>query len=404
MTDFLRLAERSTSSQIAIVENTNASARVSDAVFKNIAPIRKGRIYATVQNSQNVGVAIANPGTEFVVIDFKFADETDSPLHVGQLSLPAGGMLSSLINELPFLPSQPPVDQSRIRSFSFSASAPVAAAAVRTFLNERQDSVVTAIPFADLDQPAGPVTFPFYADGAGWQSEIQLVNTSSSRLHGVIRLLPGSNSDTEYDLAPHSARAFQTSGVGSEARTGWIQIIPAAGTPSPAGSLLLANRTNAVTTSMGTIFSTPVSALHHVYAETLGSGTTEPKVQTTLTIVNPASSAASITLELLNMRGESTDIRGAVTIAAQDKVSVNVSQIPGMQDIQGFSGIVRITGDPVTVAGFVTRTNQLGETVFTAIPGVVPGTSTTERILFAADGGGYITSIKNVEPPTSGGQ
>jgi len=102
------------------------------------------------------------------------------------------------------------------------------------------------------------------------------------------------------------------------------------------------------------------------------------------------------------MNGSSTGIRGAVTIAAQDRVSVNVNQIPGMQNIGAFSGIVRIAGDTVTAAGFLTRSNQLGEIIVTAIPAIVPaGPSTSERFLFAADAGGYSTQIKSIEPASS---
>ena len=66
---------------------------------------------------------------------------------------------------------------------------------------------MTSIPIADLNQDEAPLTFPFYADGAGWQSEIQLVNTTGSTLYGTVQLFPslrGSGADFVYTIPPHA--------------------------------------------------------------------------------------------------------------------------------------------------------------------------------------------------------
>ena len=56
------------------MEYKHTSMRVSDAVFKSVTPIRNGRIYALMQESPNTGIAIANPNSEPVVINFNYAD------------------------------------------------------------------------------------------------------------------------------------------------------------------------------------------------------------------------------------------------------------------------------------------------------------------------------------------
>ena len=244
VTDFLLLAPQATSApslEMAVMEYRHTSMRVSDAVFTSVTAIRNGRIYALMQESPNTGIAIANPNSEPVVIDFNFADAAGAAVYTSQLSLPPGGKSSTFIDESPLRP-QSSTDLSSIRSFSFSASAPVAAAAVRILTNERKDFLMTSIPIADLNQDEAPLTFPFYADGAGWQSEIQLVNTTSSTLYGTVQLFPslrGSGADFVYTIPPHAAVSLQTPGLASETATGWVQVVPEAETPSPAGSLIL---------------------------------------------------------------------------------------------------------------------------------------------------------------------
>jgi hypothetical protein len=403
-TDFLLLAPQATSApslEIAIMEYRHTSMRLSDAVFKSITPIRNGRIYALMQESTNTGIAIANPNPEPVAINFNFADAAGTSIYTSQLSLPSGGKSSTFIDESPLRP-QSATDLSRIRSFSFSASAPVAAAAVRILTNERKDFLMTSIPIADLDQVEPSLTFPFYADGGGWQSEIQLVNTTGSSLYGTVQLFPslrGSGADFVYAIPPHAAVALQTPGLAGEATTGWVQVVPEADTPSPAGSLILLNKTNGVTTSMGTVISTPASSFYHAYVETSGQQGEPGSVQTTLTLANPTSRPASISLEVLTMNWQSTERRATVTIGAYDKVTMTLNQIPGMEKVTPFKGIVRIGGDPVTAAGFLARYSDYGQVLVTSLPaiGISMGPSASERrFLFTVEGGSFFMDLKDV--------
>ena len=83
---------------------------------------------------------------------------------------------------------------------------------------------------------------------------------------------------------------------------------------------------------MGTVVSTPASSFYHVYVETSGGHQGEPgSVQTTLTVANPTSKPASVSLEVLTMNWQSTERRATVTIGAHDKVTMTLNQIPGME-------------------------------------------------------------------------
>ena len=404
--EFLTVASEAASVSslgLALIEYEYNSSPVSDAVFQSVPPVKNGQIYALVQASQNTGISIHNPNPEAAVIDFHIADATGSPLHAGQLSLPPGDQITNFLNESPFSPGSA-IDLRSVRSFSFSASAPVAAAAVRTMTNERGDLLMTALPIADLNQAGDPQTVPFYADGGGWQSEIQLVNPTDSNVYGTVQVFPkseGANSDFVYQIPPRSALAVKTDGLGSEARTGWMQVTPMDGTPGPAGSLMLIQKTNGVTTSIGTVYSTPPAPSYHLYAETSGGHGEPGTVRTTISVANPASTAAWVNFELLTMDWQSTGLSGAMTIAAHDRALFNLDQTPGMPVLNGpFTGIIRITGDPVSAAGFLSRYNERGEFVLTALPAISNsiGPSAYEpRYLFSAVGGGFSTELKDVD-------
>ncbi len=404
--EFLTVASEAASVSslgLSLIRYEYNTSPVSDAVFQSVPPVNNGQIYALVQESQNTGISIHNPNSETVVIDFRISDATGSPLHTGQLSLPPGDQITSFLNESPLSPGSA-IDMSKVRSFSFSASAPVAAAAVRTMTNERGDLLMTALPIAGLNPAGNPLTLPFYANGGGWQSEIQLVNPTDSNVYGTVQVFPkseGADSDFVYQIPPRSALAVKTDGLGSEPRTGWVQVTPMDETPSPAGSLMLLQRTNGVTTSIGTVYSTAPASPYHLYAETSGGHGEPGTVQTTISVANPASTAAGVNFELLTMDWQPTGLRGAMTIAAHDRALFNLDQTPGMAAINGpFTGIIRITGDPVSAAGFLSRYNERGEFVLTALPAVSNsmGPSASEpRYLFRAEGGGFSTKLTDVD-------
>ena len=100
------------------------------------------------------------------------------------------------------------------------------------------------------------------------------------------------------------------------------------------------------------------------------------------------------------MNWQSTERRGTVTIGAHDKVTMTLNQIPGMEGVTPFKGIVRIGGDPVTAAGFLARYSDFGQVAVTSLPaiGISMGPSASEnRFLFTAERGGFFMDLKDVK-------
>jgi hypothetical protein len=152
--------------------------------------------------------------------------------------------------------------------------------------------MIAALPIPDLSQPTVPLTLPFYGDGGGWQSEIQLVNTTDSNLKGTVQFFPSlSGTEVIYDIPARSAVAIPTPGTGSQTKTGWVQVTPNPGTVSPAGWLILSNKLNGVTRSMATIASTPAFSTYRI-AKT--SGATEVNVRRRQFHANPSTVSATV--------------------------------------------------------------------------------------------------------------
>ena len=62
-------------------------------------------------------------------------------------------------------------------TFTFTADLPVAVIALRGFVNERSEFLMTTLPVAPLTAgPADTVYFPHFAAGGGWTTQVILVN------------------------------------------------------------------------------------------------------------------------------------------------------------------------------------------------------------------------------------
>jgi hypothetical protein len=109
-----------------------------------------------------------------------------------------------------------------------------------------------------------------------------------------------------------------------------------------------------------------------VYVERSGNEGQPGSVQTSLAIANPNSSPATVRIQLLATNGTPTQRQGTLTIGARDKVTLTLSQIPGMAGLEPtFKGMVRIDGEAISAAALSVRYNTRGEAVITSTPAVM---------------------------------
>ncbi|PYS27730.1 MAG: hypothetical protein DMG11_15425, partial [Acidobacteria bacterium] len=94
----------------------------------------------------NTGIALSNPNDTDVRVDFYFTDNEGRHFGNGSVILAPHTELARFLNEKPFEGGD------NIQgSFSFSASMPIVAIALRGFTNERSEFLMTTLPVADLD-------------------------------------------------------------------------------------------------------------------------------------------------------------------------------------------------------------------------------------------------------------
>src|SRR5262249_17248473 len=133
--------------------------------------LQSGRIYAGSTATVRTGIAIANPSNQSVTLSFYFTDQNGVNFSTGSTILLANAQIAAFLDEPPFNAD------STAQSFTFTASSPVAAMALRGFVNERGDFLMTTLPVAPISSTStASIVLPQFAIGGGWFTQILLVN------------------------------------------------------------------------------------------------------------------------------------------------------------------------------------------------------------------------------------
>src|SRR4029077_3085370 len=135
-----------------------------------------GRTYVSQNGTVTTGISFANSGSQGAVISFYFTDANGIDFNRGSFGLAAGQQIAAFLNQPPFKgPS------SLEGTFTFSSSVPVGVVAVHGLTNERGEFLFTTVPIAPLSTPSSTsVIVPDFADGAGWTTQLILVNPSDN--------------------------------------------------------------------------------------------------------------------------------------------------------------------------------------------------------------------------------
>jgi hypothetical protein len=404
-TDFLDVpAQADARSGLAVVAYHQNGKLVSEAVLQGSRLMRSGRIHASVDGPLNTGIAMGNPQPAPVRIDFYFTDASGATLHSGSTWIASNGNFAAFLREAPFAP---PADlHSRVRTWTFSASSPIAVSAVRTFTNERSDFLMAPLPIGQLDfSEPRPQILPHYADGGAWQSELQLVNPTDSRISGLVRSFPSVDSskstDLTYEIPPRSAVSLSTTPKGEQPQTGWIVVNPHAGTAAPLAALILSYSIDGLTVSQTSIHAMMEAVSFDLYGEVSGSQGSPGAVQTTFVISNSASQPAHLKLQFFGLNGERTGRRGTLTIDAAVSTTLSMERLMEIVGIPiPFKGLLRIEGGPTVSIGLKSTRTERGDFLITAVPAISHSAlnSSEPMFLFFASGRGYTTNVVPIRP------
>jgi hypothetical protein len=370
---------------ILVMSRGLADGRVAETAIAASAPVTQGRIYVEVRNAVNTGVAIANPNPTAATVNFYLSDGDGNLLHSGQTRIDGNGQVTAFLDQQPFAPSQTG-DLPSARSFTFTSSVPVAVTALRGYTNQRSEFLMTTQVVAAIDAATtDPIAFPHFAAGGGFSTEIMLVNPTDAEISGTIVILGDagtSNADEtrtrSYRIAPRSSTRIEMSDAEAMVRTGWVRVLPDAGTTSPAGTLTFSHEVDGVRVSETSVTARPQASSFILYAEKEGGAeSTRGASRTAFGIGNPGESVAAVRFELLTGEGAATGLEGRLDIPAGAHAAMFVDQVPGLENMpEGFRGFLRVSGPPLSLVGLRARENRHGEISMVEMPPVSDSNTT----------------------------
>ena len=388
---------------IAIFGFRQGNALISEVGVPAVPARTSGRLYAEIAGSVNAGLAIANPNSSAVTINFQFTDAAGNLAGSGTTSIGANQQIAQFLDQAPFKVYRTATFQG---TFRFTSTMPVAAVALRGLINERGEFLMSTLPVIDTTAvpTTGTVVVPHFADGGGWITQVLLVNPTEEPMSGNLQFLNASGTATNvtvgvqtassfsYSVSRRSSQKISTAGLGAATASGSIWIVPTGGGAAPVPLIVFSYRQSGITVSEAGVPVTTSNAFR-VYVESTTS------IDSGIAVANTSGVSATVTFDVTDLSGAS--IVGiapvAVTVAASGQTAKFLSDIfPGLQ--KPFKGVLRITttSSEFSVVGLRTRVNERGDFLITTTPPANENSpSTTAELFFpqVADGGGYTTQF-----------
>jgi hypothetical protein len=376
-------------------------------------PLTSGRIYAETGSSVNTGIAISNPNATTATVSFFFTDSAGADFGTGTITIPPNGQTARFLDESPF--------NSGLLSrgtFTFKANVPIAVIALRSFTNERSESLFTRLPVVPLGSGNETAALAHWADGGGWNTEVILVNPFDESLAGFLQFYDqgiespvravdfGNPGETlfPYSIPPNSSRKIQTPGLEAAMQSGSIRINPTAGAYRPTALVFFSLKRDGVTVAQGGVPPVRPSTSLRLYVETQGDfvGAQPGSIQTGVALANASSAPAVVVVETWNSDGTQRNEIGAMTVPGNGHVAAFLNQLPGMESLPpSFTGTIRLSTASalgIYIIGLRGRYNERGDFIFTTIApydDARPSTTVTASPVFAhwIFGGNFTTQF-----------
>jgi hypothetical protein len=391
------------SNGVAVVTMKDGSTIVSEASVPASMPVREGRLYVEVSGPANTGMAMANDNDEPAAISYYFTDATGTDFGRGSFTLNARSQKSMFVTEAPFN-----LAHEMQGTLTFTSSAPVGVAALRGFVNERGEFLMTTLPVGSVGvAPAGDsVVFPHFADGGGWTTQVVLTNPMDVPLVGTVQFFDQGSADAaasalnmtvngvtastfNYNIAPRSAVRLVTANAGPALQAGSVRVTAVDHGVAPQGLSIFSYSNQGIVVTEASVPAEVTGLEYRTYVEWTGTS------RSGLAIANSSGLPARVTLELATMGNEPAGISTSVYIAANGQVAHFVNELfPGIPD--GFRGTLRMSStQPVAAIGLRLRINDRGDSLITSVPVVNEAAPAQSDLLFplVVNGGNYTTEI-----------
>jgi hypothetical protein len=367
----------STVGAVAVFSSRPNGVLVSEASVPAVAPIQQGRIYVEVNGSTNTGIAMANANDQPAAISFYFTDSSGVNFGSNSMTVAANSQISTFLNE------------PRATTFTFSSSVPVGVIALRGYMNERSEFLMTTLPVVPLTASTSPssVLIPHYADGGGWQTRVLLVNPTDTAMRGIVEM----DSTSSYTIAPRSSVSVVSPGTSPTLRMGTIRITAVPFSSTPAVSAVFSFRESGVVVTETGIPTKQIGRSFRMFAQT-------GRVRTGVAVANASSTTGTVEFDVLDADGQLIASSMHVTLSASSRLSLFIDEIPGLTGLPAdVRGVLKIASDvPVSVMGIRSQYNERNEFIMSTTP--VFSDATPASVIDAifpdiVSGGGYTTEF-----------
>ena len=310
-------------------------------------------------------------------------------------------------------------------TFTFTSNQPVAVIALRGFVNERSEFLMTTLPVAPVLRfgapgpfswnPTDTVYFPHFADGGGWTTQVVLVNPTYALISGNVQFI-SSGSETEaaapatltladgrsgsaftYAIPPRSATRLRTSNPAGPLEVGSVRAVPDPGQPAPSGVSIFAFQKDGMTVSEAGVPASTSGAAFRVYVEASGTPGQPHSVRSGIALTNTSDAPTTVSLELTDLDGTATGLPESLTIPASGHIARFIDEFfPALTT--PFSGILRIasTAPDIAAVGLRLAINQRHDILVTTTPPADENAAPTASDLFFphfVDSGGWTTQF-----------
>jgi hypothetical protein len=380
---------------------------VSETGVPATSPLTVGRVYAEVNSTFDTGLAIANPSDQTATINFFFTDSSGNNLGSGSTTIGPKQQISEYFDSPRFHTFSGRTFQG---TFSFTSTVPVAATAIRSFYNERNDFLLSTLSVIDTSAPlnSGTLVVPDFADGGGWTTQLLLINPTDVALRGTVEfrnndgaltnvsIAGQANNMFAYAVPPRTSQKLATDGAAGSTTSGSVRISPSGAGPAPTPLIVFSNKPGPATVAQAGVPAVSGSAFR-MYAESSGN------VQTAIAIANNGPvNGITVTFEVFNMDGSTAGLPppASSNLQGYGHTATFLSDVfPNHSLPNPFRGIVRISttsASGISVVGVRSRLNELNDFLFTTTPPVdetAPASAATLLFPQLADGGGYTTQF-----------
>ena len=353
---------------------------------------------AEIGAPSEVGLAVVNPGDAAASAQLELFDGEGRSFRARALELPPGGHIARFLYQM-----FPDVTGPFRGTFHLTSDVPIAALAMRGTRNERAEFILTTLPVhaESASSVAGPMVLPQVADGAGYQTELLLINPHDVRLEGRLSFRRSDGnpwalemngivaSVRDYSIPPRGITRAISKGTGANVEVGYCILEPGGdGTPAASGVIRLSQR--GLQSESGVPFSR-MSDSAATYWESSG------ETYTGVAFANGSPETRRIRLELFARLGIEKRLQAEFDLPPGHHTARLLTEL--FPDLPSGHGVMRVSSDgPVSFLAMRIRATTRGSRLTSSLLLGEPagsGELIFPQIVF---GGGYETRFVLLNP------